>query len=111
MVVLPVFVVEPGDSPARRRDDAKRGEDARGPRSWDNCAVLGNPYRTETIGETGEFLAAARPLLKHGIGSGCTAKFRRAGQGLSRQGRIGPGHLGRSIAAGPKINVTACSLF
>jgi hypothetical protein len=49
-----------------------RRRDACGPRSWQNCAVLGNPYRSEVIDEVGdftpEFLAAAQPLLRQWIG-------------------------------------------
>jgi hypothetical protein len=49
-----------------------RRRDARGPRGWHDCAVLGNPYRSEVIDEAGdftpEFLAAAQPLLRQRIG-------------------------------------------
>src|SRR6516225_3971773 len=43
-----------------------------GPRRWQKCAVLGNPYRSEVIDEAGdftpEFLVAAQPLLRQRIG-------------------------------------------
>jgi hypothetical protein len=49
-----------------------RRRDARGPRTWRDCAVLRNPYRREVVAETGElaldFLTAARPLLERRIG-------------------------------------------
>jgi hypothetical protein len=46
--------------------------DARGPRTWQDCAVLGSPYRWEVVDETGElaldFLVAVQPLLEHKVG-------------------------------------------
>jgi hypothetical protein len=45
-----------------------RRREVGGPRSWRNCVVLGNPYRSEIADETGEltpdFLAAAQPLTE-----------------------------------------------
>jgi hypothetical protein len=49
-----------------------RRRDARGPRTWQDCAVLGSPYRWEVVDETGElaldFLVAAQPLLERKVG-------------------------------------------
>jgi hypothetical protein len=49
-----------------------RRRGARGLRSWDDCAVVGGPYRSEVVDEDGDFtsdfLAAAKPLLRHGLG-------------------------------------------
>ena len=49
-----------------------RRRDARGPRTWQDCAVLGSPYRWEVVDETGElalnFLVAAQLLLERKVG-------------------------------------------
>jgi hypothetical protein len=49
-----------------------RRRDARGPRTWQDCVVLGSPYRWEAVDETGEpvldFLVAAQPLLERKVG-------------------------------------------
>jgi hypothetical protein len=49
-----------------------RRRNARGPRTWQDCAVLGSPYRREVADETGElaldFLVAAQPLLRQKVG-------------------------------------------
>jgi hypothetical protein len=49
-----------------------RRRNARGPRTWQDCAVLGCPYRREVVDETGDlaldFLAAAQPLLRQKVG-------------------------------------------
>jgi hypothetical protein len=49
-----------------------RRRGACGPCSWQDCVVLGNPYRSEVIDENGDFrpdfLTAAQPLLRQRIG-------------------------------------------
>jgi hypothetical protein len=49
-----------------------RRRDARGPRTWRDCAVLGSPYRREVVDGTGElaldFLVALQPLLERKVG-------------------------------------------
>jgi len=49
-----------------------RRRDARGPRTWQDCVVLGSPYRWKVVDETGElalnFLVAAQLLLERKVG-------------------------------------------